>query len=93
VQDLGCMVGGEEPSICFVITSCVFLLVFKEYFSIIFVISNSTETTLRGFERVYRSKVMVWPRGIMSARITSSAAILGFCREVEVRRSHLFCLP
>jgi len=41
---------------------------------------------------VYRSKVMVWPRGIMSVRITSSAVISGFRLEVEVRRSHHFCL-
>ena len=46
MQDVGCMVGGEEPSICFVIASYVFILVFKEYFSIIFVMSNSTETVI-----------------------------------------------
>jgi hypothetical protein len=49
VRDLGCMVGGEEPSICFVIASYVFILVFKEYFNIIFVTSNSTEIILQGF--------------------------------------------
>jgi hypothetical protein len=43
------MVGGEEPSICFVIAAYVFIVVFKEYFSVIFVTSNSTETILQGF--------------------------------------------
>lgn len=50
MQDVGCMVGGEEPLICLVIASYVFTLVFKEYFSIIFVMSNSAETTLQSFK-------------------------------------------
>ena len=49
MQDLGCMVGCEERSICFVIASYVFLLVSKEYFSINFVTLNSAETILQGF--------------------------------------------